>query len=245
MSRKIIYLINPISGTRGKSSLHELISRRTSARNIDFSIQPTNAEGNYEYLLQLIEKEKVTDIVVCGGDGTVSAVASALIGTPTRIGIIPTGSGNGLAFAARIPASPSKALDIIFAGKASPIDGFTINGHFSCMLCGIGFDAEVAHEFARQKIRGLQTYIRISLGRFFRTGAYHFRIHLPPAAAASSTPDSKMPGLICDRTSRFTRDSTAHFPTRDILSRRRLFHQRSQRQSIRQQLYHRPESPSR
>lgn len=181
MSRKIIYLINPISGTRGKSSLHELIGRRTSAQHIDFSILPTNAEGNYEYLLQLIEKEKVTDIVICGGDGTVSAVASALMGTTTRIGIIPTGSGNGLAFAARIPASPSKALDIIFAGKASPIDGFTINGHFSCMLCGIGFDAEVAHEFARQKIRGLQTYIRISLGRFFRTRARHFLIHLPPA----------------------------------------------------------------
>ncbi len=179
MSRKIIYLINPISGTRGKSSLQELITRRTKAQKIDFSILPTDADGNYNFLLPVIEKEKITDIVVCGGDGTVSAVAAALMGTTSRIGIIPTGSGNGLAFAARIPAAASKALDIIFAGNASPVDGFMINGHFSCMLCGIGFDAGVAHEFALQKKRGLQTYIRISFARFFHTSAYRFRIHSP------------------------------------------------------------------
>src|SRR5450432_3638644 len=165
MSRKIIYLINPISGTRGKTSLQELITRRTTTQKIDFSIMPTDATGNYDYLIPVIEKEKITDIVVCGGDGTVSAVAAALMGTTTRIGIIPTGSGNGLAFAAQIPAAP--------------IDGFTINGRFSCMLCGIGFDAEVAHEFAKQKTRGLQTYIRVSFARFFHTSAYRFRISVP------------------------------------------------------------------
>ena len=179
MSRKIIYLINPISGTKGKSSLQELITWRTQAQNIEFSILPTDAAGNYDHLLPIIEKEKITDIVVCGGDGTVNAVAAALMGTTTRIGIIPTGSGNGLAFAARIPAAPSRALDLIFAGKASPIDGFMINDRFSCMLCGIGFDAEVAHEFARQKTRGLQTYIRVSFARFFHTGAYRFCVNVP------------------------------------------------------------------
>jgi diacylglycerol kinase (ATP) len=212
MPRKIIYLINPISGTRGKSSLQELITRRTNAEKIDFTILPTDMEGNYEYLLPVIEREKITDVVVCGGDGTVSAVAAALMGTPTRIGIIPTGSGNGLAFAAHIPASPAKALDIVFAGKASPIDGFMINGHFSCMLCGIGFDAEVAHEFALQKKRGLQTYIRISFARFFHTSAYRFRISLPnahvpsPALDRSGIPDlpssaSSVPPAIGSRAS--------------------------------------------
>jgi diacylglycerol kinase (ATP) len=179
MPRKIIYLINPISGTGGKSSVQELITQRTQKNNIDFTILPTNAEGRYGYLIPLIEKEKVTDIVVCGGDGTVNAVAACLKGTNTRIGIIPMGSGNGLAFAAKIPKTPSGALDIIFGGKASPIDGFMINDQFSCMLCGIGLDAKVAHEFARQKKRGLQTYIRISLAQFFKTGAYRFQIRFP------------------------------------------------------------------
>lgn len=176
MSRKIIYLINPISGTGGKSSLRELITRRTQHADIEFSIRPTDAQGNYEYLIPVIRQEKITDIVICGGDGTVSAVAGALTGTGVRIGIIPMGSGNGLAFAAGIPKDPARALDIIFAGKASDIDAFRINGRFSCMLCGIGFDAEVAHDFASQPRRGLRTYVKVSLRHFFRARSYSFQI---------------------------------------------------------------------
>lgn len=179
MARKIIYLINPISGTTGKSSLRDLITRRTREEKIDFDILPTNAEGKYDYLLPLIKAGQITDIIVCGGDGTVNAVATALMGTDVRIGIIPMGSGNGLAFAAGIPRNPSKALDLIFAGKASLIDGFMINDRFSCMLCGIGFDARVAHAFARQDKRGLQTYIRVSLSQFFSARPHLFTIGLP------------------------------------------------------------------
>jgi diacylglycerol kinase (ATP) len=184
--RKIIYLINPISGTRGKSSLQELITKKTREAGIEFSIRPTDAAGNYDFLIPLIEKEKVTDIVICGGDGTVSAVASALTGRDIRIGIIPMGSGNGLAFAAGIPKHPAQALDILFAGKDSFIDAFLINERFSCMLCGIGFDAEVAHHFAREPRRGLRTYIKVSLSHFFKARCYRFDIDLSAAAGAPS-----------------------------------------------------------
>jgi YegS/Rv2252/BmrU family lipid kinase len=176
MSRKIIYLINPISGTRGKSSLRELIDRRTKEQQVDYEILPTNAEGNYDHLKKLIAGQEVTDIVICGGDGTVNAVAAALQGCSVRVGIIPMGSGNGLAFAARIPKDPDKALDIIFSGKASLIDGLMINDQFSCMLCGIGFDAEVAHTFAQQPKRGLQTYIKVTFRHFFSGKHWQFRI---------------------------------------------------------------------
>jgi diacylglycerol kinase (ATP) len=186
MSRKIIYLINPISGTRGKSSLQQLITQRTQRENIEFSIYPTNAEGNYDFLRTVIQQEKVTDVVICGGDGTVSAVMAALTGSDTRVGIIPMGSGNGLAFAAKIPKDPEKALDIIFSATASSIDGFLINGHFSCMLCGIGFDGKVAHEFALQSRRGLQTYAKVALKNFFIARTWPFRISIP--AAGNSMP---------------------------------------------------------
>jgi diacylglycerol kinase (ATP) len=182
-SRKIIYLINPISGTRGKRSLPDLIARRTKQAGIVFSILPTDAAGNYSFLLPMIEQDEVTDIVICGGDGTVSAVATELKGRDTRIGIIPMGSGNGLAFAAGIPRDPAKALDIILAGNASWIDGFLINDRFSCMLCGIGFDGGVAHQFAREHRRGLHTYIRITLSHFLRARSYPFTINLPGSAA--------------------------------------------------------------
>jgi diacylglycerol kinase (ATP) len=184
--RKIIYLINPISGTRGKRSLPDLIARRTKETGIDFSILPTDAAGDYSFLLPMIEQDEVTDIVICGGDGTVSAVAGALKGRDTRIGIIPMGSGNGLAFAAGIPGDPGKALDIILAGNASWIDGFLINDRFSCMLCGIGFDGGVAHQFARERHRGLYTYIRVTLSHFLRARSYRFTIALPASAAAAA-----------------------------------------------------------
>jgi diacylglycerol kinase (ATP) len=184
--RKIIYLINPISGTRGKRSLKELITRRTQQEGIEFSILPTDAGGNYAFLIPVIEKDGVTDIVICGGDGTVSAVAAALTGRDVRIGIIPMGSGNGLAFAAGIPKDPSEALDILFAGNATCIDGFLINGKFSCMLCGIGFDGGVAHQFAREAKRGLRTYVKVTLTHFFRARCYSFRIDLPAAGSNDS-----------------------------------------------------------
>ena len=178
-SRNIIYLINPISGTRGKWSLQEMIRQKTEEKGIAYSILPTNVEGDYAFLLPFIQQTGVTDIVVCGGDGTVSAVAAALAGVDVRVGIVPMGSGNGLAFAAGIPKDAEKALDIIFAAKASPIDGFLINDQFSCMLCGIGFDAKVAEEFAIQPKRGLQTYIRVTMKNFFSARPYPFRLRIP------------------------------------------------------------------
>ncbi|MBI2730889.1 MAG: YegS/Rv2252/BmrU family lipid kinase [Sphingobacteriales bacterium] len=176
MSRKIIYLINPISGTKGKEELKALIRKRTKEAGISFEIQDTDRTGKYEAVKNKINKEEVTDVVVCGGDGTVSAVSAALLQLKVNIGIIPMGSGNGLALAASIPKAPSKALDIIFNGNASFIDGFYINDDFSCMLCGLGFDAQVAHDFAKQKTRGLQTYIKISAINYFKASPYKFSI---------------------------------------------------------------------
>ena len=176
MTRKIVYLINPISGTRGKSSLVALLKRKTIEAGIEFDILHSNPKGEYEFLREKIKSEKITDVVVCGGDGTINPVVNALQKISVRIGIIPMGSGNGLAFTAHIPSQPSSALQVIFKGRALPTDAFYINDEFSCMLCGIGFDAAVAHQFAQQKRRGLQTYIKTSIIEFFKAQPYHFRI---------------------------------------------------------------------
>lgn len=176
MFRKIVYLINPISGTKGKAELKELIKRKTKEAGIFFEIMDTDKSGKYEALKNKIRKEAITDVVVCGGDGTVSAVSAALLNININIGIVPMGSGNGLALAANIPVTPAKALEVIFKGKASFIDGFYINDDFSCMLCGLGFDAQVAHDFAKQKKRGLQTYIKVSAINYFKANPYNFSI---------------------------------------------------------------------
>ncbi len=176
MTRKFIYFINPTSGTGGKTHLLQIIKKQTEEKNIPFEILDTNAEGNYDNLKAKIAEEFITDVIVCGGDGTVNQIANALQGIEINLGIIPMGSGNGLAFAAKIPKNAKKALDIIFNGNASFIDSFYINNKFSCMLSGLGFDAQVAQDFAKQSKRGLVSYVKQSAKNFFKANPYPFEI---------------------------------------------------------------------
>lgn len=176
MQQRIIYIINPISGTRTKKDLQQFIQQKTKDKKIPFHIFPSVASGDYSFLRSLIREENITDVVIAGGDGTVSQVVNSLMKDNVNFGIIPCGSGNGLAFAAKIPKQPAKALDIIFTGKASAIDGFYVNKQFACMLCGVGFDAKVAHEFAHQPKRGLKTYATLVSKNFFSILPYQFTI---------------------------------------------------------------------
>jgi diacylglycerol kinase (ATP) len=178
MARKFIYFINPISGTKDKTLLTGIIRKRTTEKKIPFEILHTNAAGDYSYLAEKIKTEKITDVIICGGDGTVNQVADAVRKLSVNIGIIPMGSGNGLAFAARIPKSTTRALDVIFAGNSAYVDGFYINKKFSCMLCGLGLDAQVAQDFAKQQKRGLMTYIRQSIKNFISASCYDFELKI-------------------------------------------------------------------
>ena len=176
--RKIIYLVNPVSGTTKKDGIEKLINVKTKEQSIDFEMLPTNSIGNYDFLIDKIEQDRITDVVMVGGDGTVNSVVSSLHGVKVNFGIVPMGSGNGLAYCAGIPKNPVKALELIFNGNATFVDGFKINDEFSCMLSGLGFDAQVAHDFANSASRGLFTYTQQSLFNFFKAHPYQFEILL-------------------------------------------------------------------
>ncbi len=176
MSGKIIFLINPVSGTKGKQRIISTISRKLDAEKIPYEFVSTNAEGQFSQIERKIINENIRKVGIIGGDGTVSHVTHALRHLPIDFGIIPAGSGNGLALAAGIPKNITRAVDIILRGKASRIDAFSINNNFSCMLSGIGFDAKVAHDFAKQKKRGLWTYIKVSAANFFNADTYPFSL---------------------------------------------------------------------
>lgn len=178
MERKIIYLINPIAGTLKKDKIRSLVERETALRNIPYQVFSTNSTGNYELIRELILQEKYTDVVMLGGDGTVNQVTGFLRNTGVRFGVIPAGSGNGLARAANIPTRLKSALQIIFEGNAKPVDAFTVNGAYSCMLSGIGFDAQVAHDFAQKSTRGLFTYTQQSIINFFKANPYQFELSI-------------------------------------------------------------------
>ncbi len=178
MTRKIIYLINPISGTSKKDKIRELVEKVTAAKGIEFRVFHTNAAGDYEFLREHIVKEHFTDVVILGGDGTVNQVTGELRNTGVHFGIIPVGSGNGLARAAGIPTSMKAAIELIFNGHAEAVDAFTVNGAYACMLSGMGFDAQVAHDFAQKSSRGLFTYTQQSIIQFFKANPYQFEIVL-------------------------------------------------------------------
>ncbi len=138
----------------------------------------TAKDGDYFFLREKVKKERITDIVICGGDGSLNPVIASLLNTKINFGIIPLGSGNGLAFAAKIPRSVDKAFEVIFNGKASCIDAFLINDKISCMLCGVGFDAQVAYDFSLQKKRGLSNYVAQSFKNFLSADTYPFEMEI-------------------------------------------------------------------
>ncbi len=178
MNRNILYIINPISGTRKKNGLQKLIEEKTKKAGFAFQILPSVDGGGYNHLIPAIEDQKITDIIIAGGDGTVSQVVGSLKMTGVNFGIIPCGSGNGLALAAGIPTNPEKALQLIFTGKSKPTDGFYVNNTFSCMLSGFGFDAQVAHDFANQKRRGFFTYLVKTILNFLKGKTYSFKLQI-------------------------------------------------------------------
>src|SRR5687767_12383278 len=118
MSRKILYIINPISGTGGQKGLQGLIEKSSQGKGIPFYFYPSVASGDYSYLHPIIKENGITDVVIAGGDGTISQVVGSLMDLKLDFGIIPCGSGNGLAYTLKIPKHPGKAIDIILNGKA-------------------------------------------------------------------------------------------------------------------------------
>ena len=174
--RNFIVFINPISGTRNKKDIRLFIEKKLSELKLSYQILLTDENGKYSFLKEKIERENITDVIICGGDGSVNQITAYLQKLPVNVGIIPLGSGNGLAFTAGIPKDPKKALYIILNGKASFVDAFMINDHYSCHLCGLGFDAQVSHDFARQAKRGPSTYIKQTIKNFFKAKPYSFKV---------------------------------------------------------------------
>lgn len=176
--QKYVFVVNPISGAGKKEEFMEYLTATCGSNEINYEIMPTTKSGNYDILKGKIQEEGITDVIIIGGDGTVNQVIGGLRGLPVTFGIIPFGSGNGLALAANIPHNAKKALDLIVEnkGKRTPIDAFSVNGHFACMLSGLGFDADVAHDFSQKDKRGLISYTQQSILNFFKAQPYQFEI---------------------------------------------------------------------
>lgn len=179
IERKGLLIINPVSGTRSKEGVGELVKNRLAARGVDIEIKETKT-GNDAYSFAKEAVEKGFDMVLtAGGDGTVNEAANALAFSQTTLGILPYGSGNGLARSVGLPQNLQGALKIIENGHTLVCDRGVVNSHpFYCTF-GVGFDAAVSEKFATMKRRGRITYIRSAFREFlnYRSQAYAILIN--------------------------------------------------------------------
>ena len=161
--KKIIFVVNPISGTQEKRAILKWIVERVDRSIYDYSIVKTEYAGHASQIAAEAVNNKVNIVVAIGGDGTINEIARSLIHSETALGIIPCGSGNGLARHLRIPMDPKAAVDIINKGTQFSIDYGKINNIPFFCTCGVGFDAFVSLKFADSGKRGLLTYLENTL----------------------------------------------------------------------------------
>ena len=176
--KKILFIINPISGQRKKKEIEKWIGTELDKTQFDPVVVHTTSPGHATELSQKAVVDGVDVVVAVGGDGTVNEIGQALIGSSVSLAIIPTGSGNGLARHLKIPFNFKKALGVINQGKIKKIDTATINNKVFLSIAGIGYDAYVARKFAKAGTRGFNTYFRIVSGEYpmYRPRKYKIEI---------------------------------------------------------------------
>lgn len=159
MKKKAVFVINLISGTSDKAAIPGLIDQYLDKTKFEYEIAITQYAGHASEIATKAKDDGVDVVVAVGGDGTVNEVARAIVHSNTALGIIPCGSGNGLARHLLLPLNVRKAIDVINKCEVRQLDYGIINGyHFFC-TCGMGFDAFVSMKFAEAGKRGPITYV--------------------------------------------------------------------------------------
>lgn len=158
--RSISFIINPAAGRVRVAHIAGRIERFFAGTGCDVSIQTTEFPEHAKWLVTE-ELDKGAEIIVAvGGDGTVNEVGSVIAGSGVPLGIIPMGSGNGLARHLKIPRNFNGALRTICRKKTLPIDVGSVNGHLFFCTSGLGFDAMVGHAFEKSGSRKLYSYAK-------------------------------------------------------------------------------------
>ncbi|WP_353197390.1 diacylglycerol kinase family protein [Parapedobacter defluvii] len=158
--KRVLFVVNPISGGKKKKGFEKRAREGLDMGLYDAQFVFTECAGHANQLGKEAVKDGVDLVVAVGGDGTINEIASALNGTETALGIIPEGSGNGLALYLGIPLNERAAVRRLNRFETMTIDSGTINGLAFFNMAGIGFDASVSDRFANDNIRGPIGYLK-------------------------------------------------------------------------------------
>ena len=162
--KKIAFIINPISGTQSKEQILKWLDEKLDKERYAQEVIYTERAGHAVEIAAQKAQENAHAVIAIGGDGTINEIARSLVHTKTALGIIPCGSGNGLARHLQIPMEPKKAIDIINDGLIDIIDYGKINDVPFFCTCGVGFDAFVSRcNSPRRKEERPLTYLEKTL----------------------------------------------------------------------------------
>lgn len=174
---RILFIVNPISGFGLGKELPEKIRKMPEYDHIDYDIAFTEYAGHAPVLVrEACATGMYTHIVAVGGDGTVNEVGGALCGSDIAFGVVSLGSGNGFARHLGYSVFMSKALKQVLTDQYVHIDVLQMNDKYSLNVSGVGFDAEVAHEFNHLKMRGVFSYIYAAIKLWFRYPEKKYKI---------------------------------------------------------------------
>ncbi len=168
MKERIRFIINPISGVGKKNTIPPLIEKYLNKDRFAYDIVYTQRKGHASDLAKQASEEGVDVVCAVGGDGSVHEVGTALIGTKTKLAIIPTGSGNGLARHLKIPLAIKDAIFCINYSNSIAMDTVKVNDKTFLGVGGYGLDAVVAQKFDEHRKRGFFSYIYLTIREFFR-----------------------------------------------------------------------------
>lgn len=167
-NKKVLFIINKYSGTGYQPAVEGRILNRCSDLDVEPTLEFTKSRGHATELSRQATASKDFEIVFAvGGDGTVNEVAQGIVGSEQTMGIIPKGSGNGLARHLCIPVNFKKSLQYIGSTNVISMDTFKINNQLSMNVSGVGFDGHIAGLFGQNGKRGLIGYSKLVLKEFF------------------------------------------------------------------------------
>jgi diacylglycerol kinase family enzyme len=189
----ITLIINPISGNAHWGEIADRVDvARTAlaASGEESRVVVSDRRGHVRELAVAAARSGSRLVMVWGGDGSMNEAGSALLGTDVPLGVIPAGSGNGLARELGIPMQPAAAIAAALKGRPRVIDGGELGGRPFFNVAGVGFDAHIASCFDRAPRRGLATYVRVSARELltYRAGSYRIDCGDPESVTAHITP---------------------------------------------------------
>ena len=176
MKKRLCFIVNPGAGRRKSLNLDAQIAGHLDDRVFDYELWNTYLPGDARILAEKAVSEGFSIIAGVGGDGTMNEIVNGIAGHDILCGIIPVGSGNGLARNLGIPLEVPQAIRLINKLKTRLIDTADVNGTRFVSIAGIGFDARVANRYRKVSHRGFASYFRLVMEEFFNYRERNFRL---------------------------------------------------------------------